>query len=182
MSTKKELLEAAISRCQELQTENPTGKLVYDDELTRLLQAFMESPVSEDEAMQLMEKEKESIDVSDLDWDAYEKPMTLMEKFPDVSPMVGYKGKVIVDEPEIKAPYIPVFDYATLLDTAGDGRQTGKTMRMTDLIDRALEAGNPEEAARLRYRMEVTELYPYQMPSHVVDEIILRELPGEKDR
>ena len=77
MDKRRELLQAAIARCQELAKENPTGELVFDDELSAILQLLIAAKADENAANGVSQH------------------------------LVGYSGITVPDEPEICAPYIP---------------------------------------------------------------------------
>ena len=78
MGKRQELLQAAIARCQELAKENPTGELVFDDELDGILQELIDTKADENAANGVSQH------------------------------LVGYMGITVPGEPEIHAPYIPV--------------------------------------------------------------------------
>lgn len=100
MDKKKELLQAAIARCQELQSENPTGQLIFDDELHRICNALLELK-KDDEVTEhsvgyigitypgepeICAPYVPHVDVSDINWDEYGTPTLVSEKLPDVHP------------------------------------------------------------------------------------------------
>lgn len=148
--TKNELLQAAIARCQELQKENPTGQLVYDDELHGILQQLLDAKKEENLAKGVSQHlvgysgitvpgEPEicapyipQIDLRDIKWSEYSQPVTLMDKFPDVEPIIDWDNAMLPGTAGgLKRGEVTVL--------AAPARQTGKTTLTADLIEQALE-------------------------------------------
>lgn len=176
MDKRKELLQAAIARCQELQSENPTGQLVFDDELHRICSALLELK-KDDEVTEhsvgyigitypgepeICAPYVPQIDLSEINWADYSMPTLVSESLPEVHPFeqaeVSWDNAFV---PSLEDEDALGFKRGELKTLFLAGRQSGKSMLTADLIEAAVEQEKSEwELGAENSRWELTWLYP----------------------